>query len=102
MIPTITGEPDYDAMDQMVQTLYGNAALLTTTLWGGANGYIRNIMTPPLYATLTATPYEIPMDPSARPVAQFSPNWASFYSHGSHFFTLIPCVRILQTTTLYQ
>jgi hypothetical protein len=64
-IPTITGEPNYDAINQMVQTLYGNAASLATTLGGGAYGHIGNIMTPPLHATLTATPYELPMDPGA-------------------------------------
>jgi hypothetical protein len=56
-IPTITGEPDYDDINQMVPTLYGNAASLATTLGGGAHGHIVTIMTPPLYATLTATPY---------------------------------------------
>jgi hypothetical protein len=54
-IPTITGEPDYDAINQVVQTLYGNAASLATALGGGAHGHIGNIMTPPLYATLIAT-----------------------------------------------
>jgi hypothetical protein len=67
-IPTITGEPDYDAINQMVQTLYGNAASLATTLGGGAHGHIGNIMTPPLYATLTETPYELPDDPGPLPV----------------------------------
>jgi hypothetical protein len=67
-IPTITGEPDYDAINQMVHTLYGNAASLATTLGGGAHGHIGNIMTPPLYATLTATPYELPIDPGALPI----------------------------------
>jgi hypothetical protein len=67
-IPIITGEPDYDAINQMVQTLYGNAASLATTLRGGAHRHIGNIMTPPLYATSTATPYELPMDPSALPI----------------------------------
>jgi hypothetical protein len=68
IIPTITGEPDYDAINQVVQTLYGNAASLATTLGGGAHGHIGNIMTPPLYVTLTATPYELPMDTGALPI----------------------------------
>ncbi len=67
-IPTITGEPDYNAINKMVQTLYGNAASLATTLGGGAHGHIGNIMTPPLYVTLTATPYELPMDTGALPI----------------------------------
>jgi hypothetical protein len=68
IIPTITGEPNNDSINQMVQTLYGNAALLATTLGGGAHGHIGNIITPTLYATLTATPYKIPMDPGALPI----------------------------------
>jgi hypothetical protein len=67
ILPLINGEPDYDAINHMVQTLYGNAASLSTTLGGGAHGHIGIIMTPPLYATLTATPYAAPMDPGALP-----------------------------------
>jgi hypothetical protein len=67
-IPTITGEPDYDAINQMVQTLYGNASLLATTFGAGAYGHIGNIMTSPLYATLTATPYKLPIDPGPLPI----------------------------------
>jgi hypothetical protein len=47
----------------MVQTLYSNAASLTTTLGGGGHGHIGIIMTPPLYATLTANPYITTVDP---------------------------------------
>jgi hypothetical protein len=63
IIPTITGEPDHAAINQMVQTLHGNAASPATTLGGEAHGHIGNIMTPPLCAALTATAYKIPMDP---------------------------------------
>jgi hypothetical protein len=62
IIPAISREPDYDAINQMVQTLYGNAASLARTLGGGAHGHIRKITSPPLYATLTATPYELPIN----------------------------------------
>jgi hypothetical protein len=58
----------------MVQTLYGNAASLTTTLGGGAHGHIGLIMTDTLYATLTATPYVTPIDPGVIPLI---PNNAS-------------------------
>jgi cell division septum initiation protein DivIVA len=67
ILPTITGEPDYEAINQLVQTLYGNAASLATTLGGGGHGHIGIIMTTPLYATLTATPYIAPIDPGAIP-----------------------------------
>ena len=67
-IPAITGEPDYEAINNMVQTLYGNAASLARTLGGGRHGHIGIIMSPPSYATLTATPYISPNDPVALPI----------------------------------
>ena len=63
----ITGEPDYDSINHMVQSLYGNAASVATTLGGGAHGHIGIIMRQQLYATLTATPYTAPNDPGALP-----------------------------------
>ena len=66
-LPTIQGEPDYETINQMVQTLYGNAASLSTTSGGGAHGHIGLIMTQALYATLTATPYIAPPDPGVLP-----------------------------------
>ena len=71
-LPTITGEPDYATINQMVQTLYGNAASLSTTSGGGAHGHIGLIMTAALYATLTATPYVVPVDPGV--IANIPPN----------------------------
>jgi hypothetical protein len=55
-IPTINGEQDYETINNMVQTLYGNATSLATTTSGGAHGHIGLIMTPALYSTLTNTP----------------------------------------------
>jgi hypothetical protein len=69
IIPTITGEPDYDTINQMVQTLYGIAASCATILEEGTHRHISNRMTPPLYVTLTTnTPYETPIDPGALPI----------------------------------
>jgi hypothetical protein len=62
-LPIITGEPDYATIGQIIQTLYGNAASLPTTIGGGAHGHIGLIMTTVLYATLTPTAYMVPDDP---------------------------------------
>jgi hypothetical protein len=62
-LPIITGEPDYATIGQIIQTLYGNAASLPTTIGGGAHGHIGLIMTTVLYATLTPTAYTVPDDP---------------------------------------
>jgi hypothetical protein len=66
-IPTTTGEPNYASISNMVQTLYGNAASLPTTLGGGQHGHVGLIMTPILYATLANTAYIPPNDPGATP-----------------------------------
>ena len=57
-MPKIDGEPDYGNINTMMQLLYGNAALLPTTLGGGQHVHIGIIMTPQLYTTLANTPYE--------------------------------------------
>jgi hypothetical protein len=62
IIPNIPGEPDYEAINQLVQIFYGNSASLTTTLGGRGHGHIGIITTPHLYATLTATPYMTSID----------------------------------------
>jgi hypothetical protein len=50
-IPTISGEPYYASISNMVQLMYGNAASLPTSLGGGQHSHIGLIMTPILYAT---------------------------------------------------
>jgi hypothetical protein len=67
-LPNIAGEPNYEAINQLVQSLYGNAASLATTLGGGGHGHIGIIMTAPLYATLTANPYVTLDNPGALPI----------------------------------
>jgi hypothetical protein len=67
-VPIINDEPDYESINHMVQILYGNAASLSSPLGGGQHGHIGLIMNAPLYATLTATPYNAPADPGAAPI----------------------------------
>jgi hypothetical protein len=55
-IPTILGEPNYVSISNMVQLMYGNTALLPTTLGGGQHDHVGLIMTPILYPTLSNTP----------------------------------------------
>jgi hypothetical protein len=62
-LPIITGEPDHATIGQIIQTLYGNAASLPTTIGGGAHGHIGLIITTVLYATLRPTAYTVPEDP---------------------------------------
>ncbi len=71
-LPKIKEEPNYENINESVQLLYANAATLATTLGGGAHGHIGIIMQQPLYATLTATPYIEPAEPTVLPV--YPPN----------------------------
>ncbi len=66
-IPIINDEPDYATISNMIQLMYGNAASLSTSLGGGQHGHVGLIMTPILYATLSADPYTNPADPGPTP-----------------------------------
>jgi hypothetical protein len=66
-LPSITGEPDYDNINHMIQQLYTNAASVATSLGGGQHGHIGLIMPVTLYATLSQTAYVTPNDPGALP-----------------------------------
>jgi hypothetical protein len=62
-IPSIQGEPDYASINNMVQSLYSNAATLAMPLGSGQHRHIGLIMTPVLYVTLSNTSYNNPGDP---------------------------------------
>ena len=67
-LPTISGEPEYESLNKLTQSLYDNAATLQTTLDGGRYGHVVLIMNYIMYATLvTGTPWEDPDKPSTIP-----------------------------------
>jgi hypothetical protein len=66
-LSVITGEPDYEIINNMIQDLYSNAASLPTTLGGGQHGHIGLVMSPVLYATISAVPYVDTADPGPDP-----------------------------------
>ena len=62
----ISGEPDYEALNEMVQKLYDNATTLPTILTGEKWSCV--IMKYIMYATLvTGTPWEDPDKPGTIP-----------------------------------
>jgi hypothetical protein len=67
-LPVITGEPNYALINDMMQDLYTNAASLPTTLGGGQHGHIGLVMSPILYATISAEPYIDPANPGPEPL----------------------------------
>ena len=58
-LPKISGVSDYEYINEMIQSIYANAATLQTTISGGKHGHIFLIMNYALYATLImGTPWE--------------------------------------------
>eukprot|EP00957_Ditylum_brightwellii_P167548 12754922-Ditylum_brightwellii.AAC.1 len=53
----IEGEPDYAAINAIMQQLHENAATVPSNLGRGAHGHIGLVMEPTLYSSLSATTY---------------------------------------------
>ena len=53
-LPTISGEPDYESLNEIIQALYANSVTLPTTLAGVKHGHIGLIMKDTIYATLAS------------------------------------------------
>eukprot|EP00957_Ditylum_brightwellii_P188638 14360929-Ditylum_brightwellii.AAC.1 len=60
----IEGEPDYAAINIIMQQLYENAATIPSSLGGGAHGHIGLVIEPMLYSSLSATSYNAPSAPT--------------------------------------
>eukprot|EP00957_Ditylum_brightwellii_P096508 7350095-Ditylum_brightwellii.AAC.1 len=46
MLQRVEGEPDYAAINAIIQQLYENAATIPSSLGGGAHGHIGLVMEP--------------------------------------------------------
>ena len=56
-LPIISGETDYESLNEMVQDLYTNTAILPTTMAGRKDGHVFLIMRDTIYAIMaTRTP----------------------------------------------
>eukprot|EP00957_Ditylum_brightwellii_P112631 8585723-Ditylum_brightwellii.AAC.1 len=62
-------EPDYAAINTIMQQLYKNAATIPSSLGGGVHGHIRLVMEPMLYSSLFATAYNAPSAPTRATLA---------------------------------
>eukprot|EP00957_Ditylum_brightwellii_P099367 7569061-Ditylum_brightwellii.AAC.2 len=61
----IKGEPDYAVISTIMLQLYENAAVIPTSLGGGAHGYIGLVMDPILYSMISTTAYMTPTAPTS-------------------------------------
>eukprot|EP00957_Ditylum_brightwellii_P046004 3490032-Ditylum_brightwellii.AAC.1 len=53
----VEGEPEYSAINTIMQQLYENAVTIPSSLGGGVHGHIRLVMEPTLYSSLSAMAY---------------------------------------------
>ena len=59
-IPTIIGDPTYQAINELREALYANAGAIPMKLGGGHNGYVGLIMGTAVYENILGTTYTIP------------------------------------------
>eukprot|EP00957_Ditylum_brightwellii_P083608 6355480-Ditylum_brightwellii.AAC.1 len=60
----VEGEPDYAAINTIMQQLYKNTAMIPSSLGGGEHGHIGLVMESTLYFSLSATVYSVPSAPT--------------------------------------
>ena len=65
--PPIIGESTYETLRAIAKRLYGNALSVKTPNGGGAHGHLGMLMSPQLYATISATHWTEPEDPGIIP-----------------------------------
>ena len=67
-LTTISREPEYESLNEMIQSLYANAVTLKTTPDVGKHGHVGLILKDTLYTTLLmVTPWKYPNDPVSIP-----------------------------------
>ena len=67
IIPKITGLPTYQTLSETKRLLAANAASVASNRGGGSNGYLGIILSPAVYATISATPFDAPAYPGPQP-----------------------------------
>jgi hypothetical protein len=67
-IPTIVGQPTYEAIRDMHLKMNENCIAVHSNLGNGQLGHLGISVTPAVYDTLSATPFVAPVNPGAAPV----------------------------------
>ena len=68
VIPPIEGLPTYESITNITRLLNANAASVHSELGGGALGHLAITISPAVYATLSAIPFVVPINPGPAPV----------------------------------
>jgi hypothetical protein len=67
-LPKIQGLPTYDSLVETRRLLKENAATIPSLRGGGNNGYLGIVVSDAVYATIHATPFDLPDNPGPTPV----------------------------------
>jgi hypothetical protein len=67
-IPPIVGQPTYETIKDLHLKLNENAVKVHSNLGNGLLGYLGVTVTPAIYNTLSAIPFDIPVNPGVAPV----------------------------------
>jgi hypothetical protein len=63
----IIGKPNYHSLYELKKAIKGNASSVGSQLGGGNHGHLGAVLTPVEYATVSATPFVIPVNPGPMP-----------------------------------
>ena len=62
-ITKVEGQPTYETIEELNSQLNANAASVQSDLGGGALGHLALTVLPTVFATLSITPFVIPINP---------------------------------------
>jgi hypothetical protein len=66
-IPPIVGQPTYETIQELHLKLNENAVKVHSNLGNGLLGYLGVTVSPPIFNTLSATPFTLPINPGTSP-----------------------------------
>lgn len=96
-IPHVLGMPSYETIYDVHTKLKENAAIVPTTLGGGAHGHLGLLLGPATYHALTGEDFDFPNDPGATPTIPAGTNVANtnrlIREHTSNLKTFQECLR---------
>ena len=87
-VPRIVGEPSFSSLHDLLRRLKANASSVPCTLGGGAHGYVGTLLSPPAYASLSATPFYAPNHPGALSIPHGSTQFEIAHLKQTHEDTL--------------
>ena len=96
-IPPVLGMPTYESIFEVHTKLKENAAIVPSTLGGGAHGHLGLLLGPATYLALTGDEFDFPDDPGATPTIPHGTTLANtnriIREHTTLLKTFQECIR---------